>query len=94
MGQCHLTQEQCEHILLQFSNVAVSSKDLLFFLFNQKQRFQNIKGANAKVRGNQKTFDEFAELASSKEFLCKLSRAQKNPNGKDAKAFIKKSYLF
>ena len=89
-AQGHLTQEQCEHILLQFSNVASSSKDLLFFLFNQKQRFQNIKGVNAKVRGNQKAFDEFAELASSKEFLCKLSSAEENPSGKDAKEVIKK----
>eukprot|EP00957_Ditylum_brightwellii_P063585 4826974-Ditylum_brightwellii.AAC.1 len=72
-------------------NVAVSSKDFLFFLFSQKQRFKNIKGVNAKVRGNQKAFDEFAELVSSEEFLHKLSREQKTPSEKDAKDVIKKA---
>ena len=75
--------------MLQYTSKPQSNQELLFYLFDQKRRHENIRGIFGKVRNNQDAFDKFAELALSKDFLDKLNRAQGNPTSKEAKEVLR-----
>ena len=85
-----LNRKQRLHLLKQFTVRAATTPDLLFFLFNQQQRHEHIRGVNAKVKTNKKSFKLYQELLKSKDFKKKLNVAIKKPNSKEAKEVFKK----
>ena len=84
-----LSEEQTRHLLMQFTTNAASCQPLLFYLFDQLQRFGSIRGMYAKAQ-NKREFAKFAEEYLSESFQEKLKEAVKDPHGKVAKQIMKK----
>ena len=76
---------QRKHIFNQFTTAAGSDPNLNFLLCDQLQRHSNINGVNAKLKGNYKSFQKFAEYTQNEEFNQELAVAVKNPSGKEAR---------
>ena len=85
-----LTQKQTTHLLLQFTNNAASCSNLLFLLFDQKQRHSVIGSMHAKIRHDPAAFEKFTRTFMSKEFQTKIQRSVADPEGRDAKEVLKK----
>ena len=86
----NLSERDCAHLLLQFTTAPSSCSLLIFYLFDIKRRFENVRGMSAKASKDPKAFAEFIETFSSAEFQTKLQSAVANPNGKDAKYVLNK----
>ena len=91
--QGSLTFEEQTHILLQHTNCAAHTPDLIFFLFNQMQHHQNIKNVRSKVKNIKKAFEQFAELVNSEEFLAKLEKASKTPKERQQRKCLRYFHL-
>ena len=77
------------HLLLQYTGIAGRCHDLLFFLFDQTQRFGNIGGINSVVRNHKESFDQFTSMVKNKNFRKVLQKAKKDPTGRTAKKVMK-----
>ena len=89
-GRCSgLTNKQVRHLLLQFTNVPATSKDLIFFLYNQQVRHNSIREMSSKVKGNPVAFQTFSEKILTLEFRNKLKRAIQDPTSKAASQVLR-----
>ena len=85
-----LTTSQKRHLLLQFTNAAATNSELIFLLYNQQSRHNNIYGMSAKVKGNRVAFETFSRELLSNEFKERLQKAVRNPKGNDSKYVMRK----
>jgi len=87
---CNLSESDCLHLLMQYTNIPATCKLLIFYLFDIKRRHQNICGMSAKVKGDSVAFNKFVSEFSSSNFQDRLRRGVKNPSGNDAKYVLSK----
>ena len=85
-----LNSSQREHLLLQFTNVPASCRELIFYLFDQLQIMQNILGVHMKQKSDPRAFREFVEMILSREFKEDLKFSVKEPESKTAEKVLKK----
>ena len=83
-----LPQHQ-RHLLLQHTGTAGRCHELIFFLFDQKQRHSNISGINSVVRNHKGCFEQFTSLVRNKGFRKLVTKAKRDPNSKEAKQILK-----
>ncbi|KAL7549323.1 hypothetical protein ACHAWF_017111 [Thalassiosira exigua] len=81
----NINEEDCRHLLMQFTAVPSSCAHLVFFLFDVKRRHQNISGMAAKVRNDRLAFQKFVEEFQSDAFQEKLRWSVKHPDSKDGR---------
>jgi hypothetical protein len=85
-----LTAKQRFHLLNQYTRIAATNRELLFYLFDQLQRHQALSHISAKVRSNKNPFTDYYKLVNSLSFREKLARAVKRPKSREASAVIAK----
>ena len=85
-----LSKSQTEHLLLQFTNVPATCRELIFYLFDQQQIVSNILGVSAKVKSDPKAFDEMARMILSDKFKSELKHAIQNPKSRTAQLVLNK----
>ena len=85
----HLSAAQLEHLLLQHTCAAAMDHELLFYLFNCKERHTVINNFVARVRKDPKAFEEFARLVRHEEFHEKIRVAAENPKSATAKEVLR-----
>jgi hypothetical protein len=78
------------HLLLQHTNNAATSPHLLFYLFDQLTRHDNIRTVNAKVKGNKQAFEDYHTLLMSRDFKAKLRKAVSDPKTDEAQSVLRK----
>lgn len=83
-----LSNKHRRHIFLQYTRMAGSCQQFIFFLFDQLQRHSNVLGINAVVRSHKQSFDRFTKLVKKKDFRKKIIKAKKNPSGKTARQIM------
>ena len=89
-----LYKQEIRHLLLQYSGIPGTCRELIFYLFDQAQRFSNIRGMAAKVKGNphrpSKTMQPWSILKSSRQSSKMPSRIQqaKQPKRSYLKLFL------
>ena len=67
---------------------------LIFFLFDQLQRMYTIRGINASVKNNKKSFGDLANLVADAYFHSMCRAAKQNPDGKEAKYVMERALPF
>ena len=82
-----LTRTQTRHLLMQFDCQAASCRELLFYLFSEEEKHNNIIGMSLAVKSGK--LKDFQHLHKSKEFQDKMKEAVKNPDGPSAKQVMK-----
>jgi hypothetical protein len=85
-----LSRTQRVHLLHQYTTAAGSCRPLLFYLFDQLQRHQSIRGMHVKSLSDKESFDNFVSEYMSPQFQGRLRRAVKAPHSKDGKYVLKK----
>ncbi len=85
-----INKKDCVHLLMKFTAIPSLCKMLIFYLFDLKQRHQNIRGMAEKVTGDPEAFGSFIEEFSSEEFQDLLQYAVAHPESKDAKYILNK----
>ena len=88
-GRTDISERQTTHLLLQFTAHAATSRSLLFYLFDRKQRHLTVRAMSAKIRQDPKSFAEFTTKFCSSDFQDKLKMAVASPDGPEAKAVLK-----
>ena len=83
-----MSKEEHRHLLLQYTTLPATCRELIFYLFDQKQRHSTISGMWAKVHSNPKAFEQYGALMSSREFPLKLQQAIEKPKSKEAKEIV------
>uniref|UniRef100_A0A7S1Y1W6 Uncharacterized protein n=1 Tax=Grammatophora oceanica TaxID=210454 RepID=A0A7S1Y1W6_9STRA len=69
-----------EEDMLQFSAVAPSDTELIFFLFNHQQRRANAAAISNRVKSNPAAFSKFRNLCNSPDFEQTMRAAALKPN--------------
>ena len=72
-------KSQIRHLLLQFTNKAATNRQLLFYLFDTQARHDVVHNFVTKIRTDPTAWEKFARLATSEEFLQKVSTAAADP---------------
>lgn len=83
-----------KHMLNQFSNQFVKSSQLIFLLFNQKQRHQVAQSVKARVMSNPESFERFSTTIADDDFQARLTRAAENPAGPEARQVLRETLPF
>ena len=89
-----LSSAQTRHLLLQFSNVAATNRELLCYLYDCASRQTTVNNYAARVRQGRKAFEEFADRVWSPEFQQKIRIASQDPTGEIAKEVWKEVLPF
>ena len=84
-----ITKQQVEHLLRQHTNAAACSSDLLYYLYDVKERHQVIRNFNTKIRKDPTAFRKFANLVVSDKFQNKLKQAVQDPESVEANQVLK-----
>ena len=79
-----LVDAECRHLLLQHTTIPATCRELIFYLFDQKQRHAANISMWTKVHANPDAFQKFGEMMSSDAFASSLKNAIDNPKGKEA----------
>ena len=70
-----MTKEEHRHLLLQYTTIPALCRELIFDLFDQKQRHAIIRQMWTKVHANPKAFERYGELMASHDSAMKLQNA-------------------
>ena len=84
----HLTTAEHRHLLQQFTAVPATCRELIFYLFDQKQRQATIKSMFTKVHANPDAFQKLGNIMASKDFPNKIKEAIERPKTKEAEDVI------
>ena len=74
--QGSLSFKQRKHLLLQFTEAAATSQSIIFYMFDQMQRHENIRGMSNTVKATPQAFEMFAQLCNSNEFKIVIRGSQ------------------
>ena len=80
---------ELEHLLLQYTAAAATTRELLFYLFDCKSCHIILRNIAAKVRKDPLAFQAYAKLVHSDEFKEKIIQAAADPDGPVAKEVLK-----
>lgn len=72
-----LNPKNLEHLLLQFTNVPATNRELIYYLFDIKTRHRVIHNFSNKIRSDPQAWSRFAEMCVSDEFTQKVISAAK-----------------
>ena len=78
------------HLLHQYTTVPASCRELIFYLFDQKQRHATMRNMAAKVKSCPAAFEQYGKLIGSRSFAKKLQKGIQTPGGTEAKEVIAK----
>ena len=84
-----LKPDQMEHLLMQYTNAAATCRELLFYLFDCKNRHNVIHNFASKVRKDPHAFAEYARLVRNEEFQKKIILAKQDPTSAVAKEVLR-----
>jgi hypothetical protein len=85
-----LSTTDARHLLLQWNPAISRCINLVFLLFNQRQRHGALQQVAAAVRNNNSAFREFQELVSNPDIGDHLDAAIASPNDAPSRALIQK----
>jgi hypothetical protein len=85
-----LSTTDARHLLLQWNPAISRNVNLLFLLFNQRQRHGALQHVAAAVRNNNTAFKEFQELISNPDIGAQLDAAIASPDDAPSRALIQK----
>ena len=80
---------ELEHLLLQYTNVPATSRELLFYLFDCKSRHRVLQNISARIKKDPKAFEDYARLVRSEDFQAKIIQASKKPSSPVAKEVLR-----
>lgn len=86
-----LTDVQTRHLLLQYTTVAATTPEVVYLLFNQHTRHQNIGNLSREIKCNPRKYAAVARTLESNQFQDTLRKALQRPKTrtKEAKAVFK-----
>ena len=85
----YLNKKEIQHMLLQYTTLPATCRELIFYLFDKYQRHSVMIGMSAKVKSNPEAFAAYAQLLNSPEFEKKIQDAVREaPNGKTTKEVL------
>ncbi len=85
-----LNRVQLRHLLLHFTNVPGTCRELYFYLFNEMLRHGNIINMSAKVKSNPEAFASYASYLNSTDFEEEVKEALLLPSSKAAERVFSK----
>ena len=87
-SQLDLKRNQIRHLLLQYNCHAATCRELLFYLFSEEQKTQNIIGISTAVKAGK--LADYQHLHQCPEFKNDLKEAVLRPDGEEAMRVMKK----
>jgi hypothetical protein len=63
-----LKDQQVEHLLMQYTNSAATTREILFYLFDAQSRHKFIQNLASKVRAGPLAFEQYAAFVDSPGF--------------------------
>ena len=86
----NISPKERHHLLHQFTRHPGRNRQLLGYLFDCRQRHENIRGIDATVKGRRSSIEAFAEMRESETFQSDLEAALEESNGKIANRILDK----
>ena len=76
------------HLLRQYTTIPATSRELIFYLFDQYQRRSVTKTLYSKVKDDPEAFRVFTNMVASGDFETKLRKGIQKPKGADAREIV------
>ena len=83
-----LNDQHRRHLLFQYSNIPSQTTEMIYFLYDQQVRHNNMIHMSKKIKSAPEEFLKFSAELESEEFQLKLDKSLKNPKSKEAKEVI------
>jgi hypothetical protein len=77
------------HMLMQHSRIFAEDSNLIFIMFNQRQRHVVARSLVAKVKASPENFNAFAQIVNAPEFQMRCDEAARDPNGPVAQRLLR-----
>ena len=87
-----LNRVQLRHLLLHFTNVPGTCRELYFYLLNEMLRHGNIINMSAKVKSNPQAFASYTSYLNSTDFEAEVKDALLFPSSKAAERVFKNTF--
>ena len=83
-----LNAVQMEHLLLQYTNVAATNRELMFYLYDCQSRHKILHNLATKIKKDPDAFDKYAELVQSDKFKHLIEEAARDTSSEAAETVL------